>query len=96
MGDVTKTLKTTSIGDSFVPQRGKAVAPKEPVVVTQSSYSKAKSISSDQYFGNDKKEDEYEKNAKMTKFSGSRAISSADYFERDESSMGNFQEHIIF
>lgn len=48
----------------------------------------AKAISSDMFF-DDGRRDEYdpEKEARLSRFSGSRAISSADYFERDESQM---------
>ena len=48
----------------------------------------AKAISSDMFF-DDGRKDEYdpEKEARLSRFSGSRAISSADYFERDESQM---------
>jgi len=49
-------------------------------------FSNAKSISSDQYFGLDKeKENNYEKETRLARFQGARAISSADYYERDES-----------
>lgn len=49
-------------------------------------FSNAKSISSDQYFGNDKQEqNNYERETRMARFQGAQSISSADYFERDES-----------
>jgi len=49
------------------------------------NFSSAKSISSDQYFGTDKeKENPYEKEMRLSRFHGANAISSADYFERDE------------
>eukprot|EP01111_Echinosteliopsis_oligospora_P012843 TRINITY_DN4454_c0_g1_i1.p1 TRINITY_DN4454_c0_g1~~TRINITY_DN4454_c0_g1_i1.p1 ORF type:complete len:448 (-),score=158.69 TRINITY_DN4454_c0_g1_i1:119-1462(-) len=54
------------------------------VVQSNSKYTNAKSISSDQYFGRDKEEDSYEKQQRLSKFQGARAISSADYYERDE------------
>jgi len=48
-------------------------------------FSNAKSISSDQYFGLDKQDaNNYEKETRMARFQGANAISSADYFERDE------------
>jgi len=49
----------------------------------QKHFSEAKSISSDQYFGLDKKVDP-EKERRLQKFSNARSISSADYFEREE------------
>lgn len=49
-------------------------------------FSNAKSISSDQYFGLDKQDNNtYERETRMARFQGAAAISSADYFERDES-----------
>ena len=48
----------------------------------------AKAISSDMFFDEGKQEEyDPEKEARLSRFSGSRAISSADYFERDESHM---------
>jgi hypothetical protein len=54
--------------------------------VAQQRFANAKAISSDQYFGYDKKNNDPDKEAKMAKFAGARAISSADYFNRDEGS----------
>jgi len=51
----------------------------------QKHFSEAKSISSDQYFGLDKKSDP-EKERRLQKFANSSSISSADYFEREEGS----------
>lgn len=49
-------------------------------------FSNAKSISSDQYFGNDKNDsNNYEKDMRLSRFQGATSISSADYYERDES-----------
>jgi len=53
----------------------------------QKHFSEAKSISSDQYFGLDKKADP-DKERKLQKFTNARSISSADYFERDEDNGG--------
>jgi len=48
----------------------------------------AKAISSDMYFGQEKQEEyDPEKEARLSRFNNSRSISSADYFERDESNM---------
>jgi len=48
----------------------------------------AKAISSDMYFGESKQEEyDPEKEARLSRFNNSRSISSADYFERDESNM---------
>jgi len=50
----------------------------------------AKAISSDMYFGQSKVEEyDPEKDARLSRFNGSRSISSADYFERDESNMSS-------
>jgi len=50
----------------------------------------AKAISSDMYFGESKaEENDPEKEARLSRFNGSRSISSADYFERDESNMSS-------
>jgi len=48
----------------------------------------AKAISSDMYFGQTKQEEyDPEKEARLSRFNNSRSISSADYFDRDESQM---------
>lgn len=52
----------------------------------RTKYANAKSISSDQYFGLDKQgENNYEKEQRLSRFQGASSISSADYYERDES-----------
>jgi len=49
------------------------------------NFSSAKSISSDQYFGTDKQDNNnFERQQKISQFQGARAISSAEYFDRDE------------
>jgi len=54
-------------------------------IYARQNFSNAKSISSDQYFGTDKeKENTYEKEVRLSRFQGANSISSADYFERDE------------
>jgi len=82
-----------SVGsDSFVPTRQKQAieANKKEVSSSyaQQNFGKAKSISSDKYFGNDKKEDS-DKKERLSKFEGARSISSASYYDRDEQSMGS-------
>jgi len=63
------------------PSKGRDDAPD----YARQKFSNAKSISSDQYFGNDKPEsNNYERETRMARFQGAQAISSADYFERDE------------
>jgi len=50
------------------------------------NFTSAKSISSDQYFGTDKQDNNsHEKDMRLSRFAGSSSISSADYFDRDES-----------
>lgn len=50
------------------------------------NFTSAKSISSDQYFGTDKQDtNSHEKDMRLSKFAGATSISSADYYERDES-----------
>jgi len=50
------------------------------------NFSSAKAISSDQYFGTDKQDgNSQEREIRLSKFANSSAISSADYFDRDES-----------
>jgi len=51
----------------------------------QKRFSGAKSISSAQYWGEDKKTNNPENERRFNKFQGSNSISSADFFDRDES-----------
>jgi len=79
--------------DSFVPTRSKAQVAKETSVQSstygyaQQQFSNSKAISSNQFFGEDQKTDP-ERERRLGKFEGARAISSADYFERNEENMG--------
>jgi len=50
----------------------------------QKRFGGAKSISSAQYYGEDKPTNNPETERRLNKFQGSSAISSADFFERDE------------
>jgi ADP-ribosylation factor GTPase-activating protein 2/3 len=54
----------------------------------QKNFAGAKSISSDQYFGRDRAQNDPETQARLAKFSGSRSISSAQYFGREEEEAG--------
>eukprot|EP00727_Mastigamoeba_balamuthi_P003798 m51a1_g13415 hypothetical protein (405) ;mRNA; f:179-2838 len=56
----------------------------------QARFANAKAIGSDEFFGLDKPtaEQDAEKERRLSKFSSSKSISSADYFERDETGMG--------
>jgi len=84
--------------DSFVPTRSRAAyqqAEAKPVSTSNASsgsaqkdFSKAKHISSDQFFGKEDSAANAENRARLGKFEGKRSISSADYYDRDESSMG--------
>jgi len=85
--------------DSFVPTRSRAAYQqaevKSPTTssansggTAQKDFSKAKHISSDQYFGKEDAAQNAENRARLGKFEGKRSISSADYYDRDESSMG--------
>lgn len=93
--DVTPAQRAqkASVGsDSFVPTRSKQALQAEKKdmgfgYAQDSKYSKAKSISSAQYFGEDKKADPEEK-ARLSKYEGARSISSASYYDRDEGGMG--------
>jgi len=49
------------------------------------NFSNAKSISSSQYYGEDKERPDPEKSARLSQFSGATSISSAQYYGRDES-----------
>jgi len=76
-GSRTKTVKASSSSSSS-----------DESDYARKKFADAKAISSDMYFSEDKVEEyDPEKEARLSRFNGSRAISSADYFERDESSM---------
>jgi len=86
--------KKASVGsDSFVPTRGKMQMNTDKkdnngTGYAQQNFSKAKSISSTQMFGEgENKVDENERKQRLSKFEGARAISSASYYDRDEESM---------
>ncbi|GAM25430.1 hypothetical protein SAMD00019534_086050 [Acytostelium subglobosum LB1] len=49
------------------------------------NFSNAKAISSKQYYGDDPKNNNGEKQARLQQFNGARSISSAQYYNRDES-----------
>eukprot|EP01117_Protostelium_nocturnum_P013569 TRINITY_DN5071_c0_g2_i1.p1 TRINITY_DN5071_c0_g2~~TRINITY_DN5071_c0_g2_i1.p1 ORF type:complete len:422 (+),score=197.92 TRINITY_DN5071_c0_g2_i1:133-1398(+) len=53
----------------------------------QQQYANAKSISSTQFF-RDEGGDDSEKRSRLSKFEGARSISSASYYDRDETAMG--------
>jgi len=80
--------------DSFVPNRSKAAIQAEKKEssgygVAQQNFSKAKSISSTQFFGeNESGVDDAEKRTRLSRFEGQRSISSATYFDRDETGLG--------
>ena len=74
-----------ALGMTAAPSEKKA-APTYMNPVT-ANYTKAKSISSDQYFGCENNETSRETKERMAKFGGSASISSAQYFDRDESDM---------
>jgi len=87
-----KTQKAAVGSDSFVPTRSKAAAQKEQQQdsgygYAQQNFSKAKSISSNQFFGEEESRDDPERRARLNRFEGARAISSAAYYERDEGNM---------
>eukprot|EP01119_Soliformovum_irregulare_P001968 TRINITY_DN1193_c0_g1_i1.p1 TRINITY_DN1193_c0_g1~~TRINITY_DN1193_c0_g1_i1.p1 ORF type:complete len:416 (-),score=121.09 TRINITY_DN1193_c0_g1_i1:41-1288(-) len=86
--------------DSFVPTRSRAAYQQAEKSSTTSSstsssgasaqkdFSKAKHISSDQFFGKEDAAQNAENRARLSSFEGKRSISSADYYGRDESGMG--------
>jgi len=85
-----------SVGsDSFVPTRSKVEIQKEKEAkkdngfgYAQQNFSKAKAISSQQFFGEEDKVDEADKRSRLSKFEGAKSISSASYYDRDEGNMG--------
>lgn len=91
----TPKEKKASVGsDSFVPSRSKAAYEKKDTDqgsgLAQQNFSKAKSISSKQFFGEeDNSSDRADRQQRLNRFEGARSISSADFYERDESEMGS-------
>jgi len=92
-----KIVRASVTSDSFVPVRAKSEVQKETQQskkevgygIAQQNFSKAKAISSNQMFGDDQGKDSTgEKQQRLSKFDGARSISSADYYDRDESEMG--------
>jgi len=78
--------------DSFVPNRTKNMfmddtADTKNKGVAQDRFSKAKHISSDQFFNEDKEKEDADKQNRLNRFEGARSISSASYFDRDEEDM---------
>jgi hypothetical protein len=93
-----KENKPTVGSDAFVPIRSKEAIRKEQKEresqsgshgVAQQNFSKAKAISSKQFFGEEESVDRGEKDRRLNKFEGARSISSADYFDRDEKGMSD-------
>jgi len=98
-----KDPDASRMGLNGAPQPQQPTASSKPKTVTvkagsyeaadESDYARkkfgdAKAISSDMYFGETKQEEyDPEKEARLSRFNNSRSISSADYFERDESNM---------
>ena len=81
----TTTTTTTKVSYSSSSYSGDGDSESD---YAQRKFANAKSISSDQFFDDGKKEAyDPEKEARLSKFNGARAISSADYFDRDESQM---------
>jgi len=89
----TRKARAAVGSDSFVPQRSKAAIASEKKETNTSTgnpqYSKAKSISSTQYFASENSADDAERRARLSKFDGQRSISSASYFDRDESGINS-------
>jgi len=92
-----KEVKVQVGSDGFVPMRSKEAIKKDQkdrenqsgnFGVAQQNFGKAKAISSKQFFGEEESVDKGEKDRRLGKFEGARSISSADYFERDEASLG--------
>jgi len=91
-----KQQKASVGSDSFVPTRLKKEQEKEKTSdkkevgygFAQQNFSKAKAISSNQFFGDEESKNDPERRQRISKFEGARSISSADYFDRDESEMG--------
>jgi hypothetical protein len=91
-----KQQKASVGSDSFVPTRLKKEQEKEKgdkkevgFGYAQQNFSKAKAISSNQFFGDEESKNDPERRQRISRFEGARSISSADYYERDESEMGS-------
>jgi len=90
----SKNQKASVGSDSFVPTRLKSDVAKQTKSTesgygyAQQNFSKAKAISSTQFFHDDESAKDPERKQRLGKFEGARAISSADYFDRDETEMG--------
>jgi len=78
----SSTGSSTPISSKVKPQNPQPI----DVGDAQKRFSNAKSISSAQYFGEESKVSDNEKEQRMMKFQGAHAISSADYFDRNEES----------
>jgi len=87
-----RTMKASVASDSFVPTRSKAAITTEKKDTgfgyAQQNFSKAKSISSAQFFGEDDKNQDADRKQRLDRFQSAKAISSADYYERNEEEMG--------
>jgi len=76
--------------DSFVPSRSKKLymegeKKEQPNTgVASQNFSKAKSISSTQMFGEENKVDQQERRERLSKFEGSKSISSSEYYGEPE------------
>lgn len=70
------------------PSAPAAPAPAAPDNFAQKKFGSAKAISSKDFQKEDNGEAEFERQTKINQFSGATAISSADYFGRDESKSG--------
>jgi len=83
--------------DSFVPVRSKQAIQQEQSKkdvgygYAQQNFTKAKAISSTQFFGEEERKNDPERQARMSKFEGAKAISSAAYFDREEDGMDDWR-----
>lgn len=68
------------------PPPGYTPAPTEPEAIAAKKFAGAKSISSRDFYNEKNGENDYENQARLAKFGNSTAISSADYFGREEQS----------
>jgi ADP-ribosylation factor GTPase-activating protein 2/3 len=77
---------TTSTSSSSAPKKSSSSS--DAPGPAQQQFSKAKSISSTQFFGDEEAPgDRAERQQRLTQFQGARSISSASYYGRDESQM---------